>query len=100
MILRLAIGDELFFNVDASGDDDRASKSESSYAVPRSIRGSGNGSGNGSGHTYRENSPTGSLCSGTSDRRDRDRTLSTVFQRPLTDDRDKLSHCRGTSGVL
>jgi hypothetical protein len=26
--------------------------------------------------------------------------LSTVFQRPLTDDRDKLSHCRGTSGVL
>jgi hypothetical protein len=26
--------------------------------------------------------------------------LSTVFQRPLTDDRDKLSHRRGISGAL
>ncbi|KAL3808937.1 hypothetical protein ACHAXA_001128 [Cyclostephanos tholiformis] len=96
----IPIGDELFFNVDTSGDDDRASKSESSYAVPRSIRGSGNGSGNESGHTYRENSPTGSLCSGASDRRDHfDRTMSAASQRPPTDDRDRSNHRMGISGA-
>ncbi len=97
----IPIGDELFFNVDTNCDDDRASKSDSSYAVPRSIRGSGNGSGNESGHTYREHSPTGSLCSGTSDRRDQfDRSMTTVLsQRPPTDDRDRSNHRRGISGV-
>lgn len=83
----IPIGEELFFNVDTSGDDDR-SKSESSYAVPRSII-------RGSGHTYREGSPSGSLNSGTSDRRI-ERTLSTTSERPPT---DRSSHRRNASGT-
>lgn len=72
-----AIREELFFHIDnsdASGDDERASKSESS-AIPRSIRGSG--------QTYRETSPTGSLCSGASDRRDRFIDRATLLRPPM-----------------
>lgn len=90
----IPIGDELYFNVDTSGDDDRGSKSESSYAVPRSIRGSV------SSHPYRENSPNGSLCSGTSDRRTErtlERTLSHASERLPIDGRP--SHRRNTSGA-
>ena len=94
----IPIGDELFFNQDTSGDDgdddddddddDRASKCESSYAVPRSIRGS-------SGHMFKDNSPSGSMCSVSSDRRSRfDRTMSTISQRPPIDDRSN-PHSRG-----
>jgi len=80
----IPLGDELFFNVDTSGDDGRGSKSLSSYAVPRSII---------RGPTYREGSPNGSLCSGTSDRRF-DRTISS--DRPPT---DRSSHRRNISGT-
>mmetsp|Transcript_4431 Transcript_4431/g.6642 ORF Transcript_4431/g.6642 Transcript_4431/m.6642 type:complete len:291 (+) Transcript_4431:503-1375(+) len=83
----IPIGDELFFNVDTSGDDARGSKSEASYAVPRSIRGIG--------HTYREGSPNGSLCSGISERRI-DRTLSSTSERPPT---DRSAHRRNISGT-
>lgn len=86
----IPIGEELFFNVDTSGDDERGSKSESSYAVPRSIiRGSHHG-------TYRDNSPNGSLCSGASDRRI-ERTFSTTSERPPTD--GKSNHRRTISGT-
>jgi len=83
----IPIGDELFFNVDTSGDDARGSKSEASYAVPRSIRGIG--------QTYREGSPNGSLCSGISERRI-DRTLSSTSERPPT---DRSAHRRTISGT-
>jgi len=85
----IPIGDELFFNVDTSGDDERVSRESASYAVPRSIiRGS---------HTFafREGSPSGSLGSGTSDRRI-ERTLSTTSERPPT---DRSSHRRNISGT-
>ena len=85
-----AIGDELFFNVDTSGDDDRGSKSESSYTVPRSItRGSG-----------KEGSPNGSLCSqdiqfSLSDHRRLDRTQSITSERPPSG----ANHRRNISGA-
>ncbi|KAL7554277.1 hypothetical protein ACHAWF_017721 [Thalassiosira exigua] len=84
----IPIGEELFFNVDTSGDDDRGSKSEASCAVPRSII-------RGSGHPYRESSPNNSLCSGTSSRRI-DRALSGQgSERPPTE----RPHRRNISGT-
>lgn len=88
----IAMREELFFHIDASdasGDDERASKSEASMAIPRSIRGSG--------QTYRETSPTGSLCSGASDRRDRTTFDRTTMLRPPTDGRS--IHRSDTSGA-
>ncbi len=87
-----AIREELFFHIDtsdASGDDERASKSESSMAIPRSII-------RGSGQNYRETSPTGSLCSGASDRRERISERATLL-RPPTDGRS--IHRSDTSGA-
>lgn len=86
----IPIGEELYFNVDTSGDDDRGSKSESSYAVPRSItRG---------GHPFREHSPNGSLCSGTSGRQI-ERTLSQASERRPATEGVRSSHRRNISGT-
>jgi len=77
----IPLGEELFFNVDTSGDDGRGSKSDSSHAVPRSII---------RGPPHREGSPNGSLCSGTSDRR------AISSDRPPT---DRSNHRRNISGT-
>lgn len=83
----IPIGDQLFFNVDTSGDDERDSKCDVSYAVPRSIKGSA--------HPFRDNSPNGSFCSGTSGRIER--TLSSAASdRPPT---DRSTHRRNASGT-
>jgi hypothetical protein len=67
-----AIGEELFFNqIDNRNDDDK-----SASTVPRSI-----GRGGSFGQPYRESSPSGSLCSGTSGR-NTERTLSVTSDRP------------------